>query len=102
MIIILGIKFKLHILLIKMKNLIIKLAKTNKLNKHFTESRQIKKTSLYSFHKDLMKAKMVPFAGYDMPVQYYGIIEEHLHCRDNSCIFDVSHMGQIKLLSIFI
>jgi aminomethyltransferase len=37
---------------------------------------------------------MVPFAGYDMPVTYpEGIIKEHLHCRENAGIFDVSHMG---------
>ena len=77
-----------------MKNLIIKYIKNKNLNKNFSEA--IKRTSLYSFHKDQMKAKMVPFAGYEMPVQYFGIIEEHLHCRDSSSIFDVSHMGQVK------
>eukprot|EP00349_Pseudokeronopsis_sp_Brazil_P003892 CAMPEP_0202965114 /NCGR_PEP_ID=MMETSP1396-20130829/9204_1 /ASSEMBLY_ACC=CAM_ASM_000872 /TAXON_ID= /ORGANISM="Pseudokeronopsis sp., Strain Brazil" /LENGTH=359 /DNA_ID=CAMNT_0049687737 /DNA_START=135 /DNA_END=1214 /DNA_ORIENTATION=- len=41
---------------------------------------------------------MVPFAGYDMPVQYPdGIIKEHLHCREHAGIFDVSHMGQVKI-----
>ncbi len=40
---------------------------------------------------------MVSFAGYDMPVQYFGIIEEHNHCRESSSVFDVSHMGQIKI-----
>ena len=40
--------------------------------------------------------KMVPFAGYLMPVQYSeGIMQEHLHCRDNAGLFDVSHMGQV-------
>ena len=39
---------------------------------------------------------MVPFAGYLMPVQYAdGIMQEHLHCRDNAGLFDVSHMGQV-------
>lgn len=43
-------------------------------------------------------AKMVPFAGYDMPVQYaHGIIREHLHTREKAGLFDVSHMGQAKL-----
>jgi aminomethyltransferase len=43
----------------------------------------IKKTHLHSYHKDILKAKMVPFAGYDMPVLYpEGIIKEHLHCRN--------------------
>ena len=38
---------------------------------------------------------MVPFAGYEMPVQYEGIIAEHLWTRDNAGLFDVSHMGQL-------
>ena len=37
---------------------------------------------------------MVPFAGYEMPVQYEGIIAEHLACRNAAALFDVSHMGQ--------
>jgi aminomethyltransferase len=65
--------------------------------KAFSQSKeQIKRTALYSFHKDNLKAKIVPFAGYDMPVQYFGIIEEHHNCRENSSIFDVSHMGQVR------
>src|SRR5947209_2873070 len=40
-------------------------------------------------------ARMVPFAGYEMPVQYEGIIAEHLWTRENSGLFDVSHMGQL-------
>ena len=40
---------------------------------------------------------MVPFAGYEMPVQYTdGVLKEHLHCRENASFFDVSHMGQLK------
>ena len=43
-------------------------------------------------------AKMVPFAGYDMPVQYpMGVMKEHLHCRAKAGLFDVSHMGQVIL-----
>ncbi|MFM7272592.1 MAG: hypothetical protein ACKO4A_01900, partial [Gammaproteobacteria bacterium] len=39
---------------------------------------------------------MVPFAGYDMPVQYpAGILREHLHTREHAGLFDVSHMGQV-------
>lgn len=42
---------------------------------------------------------MVPFAGYDMPVLYpEGIIKEHLHCRDSVGLFDVSHMGQVRII----
>ena len=41
---------------------------------------------------------MVPFAGYDMPVQYPdGIMKEHAHCRTHAGIFDVSHMGQVSI-----
>jgi aminomethyltransferase len=40
---------------------------------------------------------MVEFAGYEMPVQYFGILEEHNNCRENASVFDVSHMGQIRI-----
>ena len=41
---------------------------------------------------------MVPFAGYEMPVQYAGgVMAEHLHCRAGAGLFDVSHMGQVIL-----
>ena len=52
-------------------------------------------TPLDSLHREL-GAKMVPFAGYDMPVQYpAGIIKEHLQTRACAGLFDVSHMGQV-------
>ena len=52
-------------------------------------------TPLHALHKE-MGAKMVPFAGYDMPVQYsLGVMKEHLHCRAAAGLFDVSHMGQV-------
>jgi glycine cleavage system T protein (aminomethyltransferase) len=52
------------------------------------------KTALYDLHTNL-KARMVPFAGYEMPVQYpIGTIKEHLHCRTQAGFFDISHMGQ--------
>ncbi|MCB6182530.1 glycine cleavage system aminomethyltransferase GcvT [Leeia sp. TBRC 13508] len=55
------------------------------------------RTALYQLHVDL-GAKMVPFAGYDMPVQYpMGVLKEHLHTREKAGLFDVSHMGQVKL-----
>ena len=55
------------------------------------------RTPLYDLHVEL-GAKMVPFAGYDMPVQYpAGILTEHLHTRSGAGLFDVSHMGQIRL-----
>jgi aminomethyltransferase len=54
-------------------------------------------TPLNALHRDL-GAKMVPFAGYDMPVQYpMGVMKEHLHCRARAGLFDVSHMGQVIL-----
>lgn len=43
-------------------------------------------------------ARMVPFAGYEMPVQYEGIMAEHLWTRDSASLFDVSHMGQLQLI----
>jgi aminomethyltransferase len=57
----------------------------------------LKRTPLYSLHLAL-GAKMVPFAGYEMPVQYpSGILSEHLHTRSQAGLFDVSHMGQLRL-----
>ncbi len=55
-------------------------------------------TPLYELHLEL-GAKMVPFAGYDMPVSYpAGILAEHRHCRAAAALFDVSHMGQLRLV----
>ena len=57
----------------------------------------LRQTPLYDVHLEL-GAKMVPFAGYDMPVQYpLGVMKEHLHCRAAAGLFDVSHMGQVIL-----
>ncbi|MGD9835397.1 MAG: glycine cleavage system aminomethyltransferase GcvT, partial [Piscinibacter sp.] len=57
----------------------------------------LQKTPLHALHIEL-GAKMVPFAGYDMPVSYpAGILAEHRHCRDSAALFDVSHMGQVRL-----
>ncbi|MBL6871826.1 MAG: glycine cleavage system aminomethyltransferase GcvT, partial [Flavobacteriales bacterium] len=53
----------------------------------------MKKTALYNKHIEL-GAKMVPFAGYDMPVQYSGVNSEHTNVRVNVGVFDVSHMGE--------
>jgi aminomethyltransferase len=64
------------------------------------ESTLLKTTPLDALHREL-GARMVPFAGWSMPVQYpAGVLAEHLHCRaDNSAaLFDVSHMGQASLL----
>src|SRR5215216_4022779 len=54
----------------------------------------LKHTPLYALNVEL-GGKMVPFAGYEMPVQYpAGILKEHLHTREKAGLFDVSHMGQ--------
>ena len=53
----------------------------------------MKNTSFTQFHIDL-GAKMVPFAGYNMPVEYFGINEEHITVREKLGVFDVSHMGE--------
>jgi len=55
------------------------------------------RTTLYDYHKSI-GAKFVPFAGYEMPVQYSsGIVEEHKITRTNAGLFDVSHMGQLLI-----
>jgi aminomethyltransferase len=57
----------------------------------------LKRTPLHALHV-ASGGKMVPFAGYDMPVQYQiGVLREHLHTRTAAGLFDVSHMGQIAL-----
>ena len=55
---------------------------------------QLDKLPLDSWHRS-KGGRMVPFAGYEMPVQYEGIIAEHLWTRENAGLFDVSHMGQL-------
>jgi len=57
----------------------------------------LKRTPLHALHSEL-GGKMVPFAGYEMPVQYpLGVLKEHLHTRAKAGLFDVSHMGQAWL-----
>ena len=58
---------------------------------------EVQKTALYNLHKSL-GAKFVPFAGYEMPIQYKdGIVKEHISTRSYAGFFDVSHMGQFFL-----
>jgi aminomethyltransferase len=58
---------------------------------------QLLRTPLHALHLEL-GARMVPFAGYSMPVQYpAGLMAEHRHTRDAAGLFDVSHMGQLRL-----
>jgi aminomethyltransferase len=60
-------------------------------------SEELQRLVLHDLHQDL-GGKMVPFAGYAMPVQYAdGVMAEHLHCRAQAGLFDVSHMGQVIL-----
>ena len=61
------------------------------------QQNELKRTPLHALHV-ARGGKMVPFAGYDMPVQYAtGVLKEHLHTRASAGLFDVSHMGQIAL-----
>ncbi|WP_421995508.1 glycine cleavage system aminomethyltransferase GcvT [Roseococcus sp.] len=63
-----------------------------------TDSEVLLETPLASLHREL-GGRMVPFAGFSMPVQYpAGIMAEHLHCRAQAGLFDVSHMGQAELI----
>jgi aminomethyltransferase len=64
-----------------------------------TESQdELHKTPLHALHLEL-GARMVPFAGYSMPVQYpAGLMAEHRHTREGAGLFDVSHMGQLRLV----
>ena len=61
-----------------------------------TKMTQFDKLPLDAWHR-ARGARMVPFAGYEMPVQYEGIIAEHLWTRGNAGLFDVSHMGQLLI-----
>jgi aminomethyltransferase len=60
------------------------------------ERRMAKRTALYEQHRS-HGARMVEFAGWDMPVQYTGVIEEHTAVRARAGLFDVSHMGEIEI-----
>src|SRR4051812_13844764 len=56
----------------------------------------LKKTPLHARHRAL-GARMVEFGGWDMPVEYSGIVDEHMAVRTRAGLFDVSHMGQIEI-----
>lgn len=67
------------------------------MNDASTSSTPLQRTPLHALHTEL-GARMVEFAGYDMPVSYPGgILAEHRHCRAAAVLFDVSHMGQVRL-----
>ena len=60
-------------------------------------SKCLQHTPLHAMHLEA-GARMAPFAGYNMPIQYpLGIKHEHLHCRNQAGLFDISHMGQLRL-----
>ena len=59
-------------------------------------SATLRRTPLYEEHRSL-GARLVPFAGWEMPVQYAGVIEEHRAVRERAGIFDVSHMGELTV-----
>src|SRR5271169_6062886 len=61
-----------------------------------TTPTQLRKTALHSIHRGL-GAKMVNFGGWDMPVEYSGIVREHMATRTAAGLFDVSHMGEIEV-----
>ena len=62
-----------------------------------TSVEALQRTPLHALHVEL-GARMMPFAGYEMPLHYLpGILKEHLHTRAAASLFDVSHMGQIAL-----
>src|SRR6185295_7922263 len=58
------------------------------------EAAAVKRTPLYALHREL-GAKLIDFGGWEMPVQYSGILEEHRAVRERAGIFDVSHMGEL-------
>ncbi|MGC9453139.1 MAG: glycine cleavage system aminomethyltransferase GcvT [Oceanipulchritudo sp.] len=59
-------------------------------------SENLKRTPLHAFHVE-HQARMVPFAGWEMPVQYTSILEEHRAVREAAGLFDVSHMGEVRV-----
>src|SRR5436309_1247857 len=60
------------------------------------DTEELKRTPLYECHQEA-GGKMVPFAGWEMPVQYSGVMEEHRAVRTAAGLFDVSHMGEIRV-----
>eukprot|EP00899_Mesostigma_viride_P009671 jgi/Mesvir1/18705/Mv12419-RA.2 len=74
-----------------------RLASVPVFSRGYADDSNLKKTVLYDFHTSL-GAKMVPFAGWSMPIQYKdSIVESVLHCRSKAVVFDVSHMCGLQL-----
>src|SRR5438270_12906324 len=63
---------------------------------HDTAATSLKRTPLYEQHRAL-GARLVEFGGWEMPVQYSGILQEHEAVRTRAGLFDVSHMGEFKV-----
>jgi aminomethyltransferase len=61
-----------------------------------SESENLQNTPLYTRHMDL-GARMAPFGGYRMPMQYTGILAEHAAARSKAAVFDTCHMGEIRI-----
>ena len=61
-----------------------------------TAPAELRKTPLNARHR-ASNARMMPFAGWDMPVEYAGIVSEHMAVRTRAGLFDVSHMGEIEI-----
>ena len=59
-------------------------------------TKDLKVTPLIDLHKEL-GAKLVPFAGWNMPIQFSGVLSEHICVREKVGLFDVSHMGEIEI-----
>ncbi len=59
-------------------------------------TRKLKRTHLYNQHLQL-GARMAPFGGYEMPIQYHGIVEEHTAARERAALFDTCHMGEFTI-----
>ena len=57
----------------------------------------MKRTCLYDAHRE-RKARFIEFGGWEMPVQYRGLLQEHAAVRERAGLFDVSHMGEIEIL----
>ena len=63
---------------------------------HETKDAALRETALRSRHEDL-GARLIPFAGWLMPVQYSGVIDEHRTVRSAAGLFDLGHMGQVRV-----
>ncbi len=63
---------------------------------HGNDGNELRKTPLHGLHQEL-GARLVPFAGWEMPIQYEGVIAEHTWCRTHCGLFDVSHMAVIEM-----